>query len=429
MKNRVWCFTNLFCTLLLLICNNCEGQETWVSYSCKMETKMYDGLRFRLHSLVKTELEDDSASARLWARVDKENNIVFLENMEKRPIRSNEWKEYVIEGKIDSGSTHIKFGLLCTYNGKFYYDDVKLDVETSKGNWTNIFAADFENRNNPFKPGNVDSNFNAQIINGQKKQGAQCLMIEGSNVPNYGVNNKVGKYADVNGIKLYYEVYGEGDPLVVLHGNGGEIENAATFYPDLIKRYKVIAVDSRAQGKSGDTDAALTYDLMASDINELLEQMKLDSVLIWGQSDGAVIGLILAKDYPKKVKKVLAFGANIQPDTSAVFPWAVAVIQKNLKEITDPRERKLNRLMAEHPHIPFSELSLIKAPVLIVAGDRDVIRPEHTFKLFQHISNSQLCIIPGATHGAAWEKKDFFLKILADFYDQPFTMPDTKDWY
>jgi pimeloyl-ACP methyl ester carboxylesterase len=87
----------------------------------------------------------------------------------------------------------------------------------------------------------------------------------------------------VNGIKLYYEIYGQGPPLVVLHGNGGSIKNATGFYPDLIKHYKVIAIDSRAQGRSTDTDKPLTYDQMAADVNSLLEQLQIDSVFIWGQ--------------------------------------------------------------------------------------------------------------------------------------------------
>ncbi|HUP11432.1 MAG TPA: alpha/beta hydrolase, partial [Niastella sp.] len=133
--------------------------------------------------------------------------------------------------------------------------------------------------------------------------------------------------------------------------------------------------------------------------------------------------------YPKKVKRVLAFGANIQPDSLALFPWVLSSMQKTMNESKNPRERKLNQLMLNYPNIPFSNLSRIKAPVLIMAGDRDAIRPEHTLKLFQSIPNSQLSIIPGATHGAAIGKKDLFLVMMKDFFNKPFTMPDTKDWF
>lgn len=431
-------FANIIYIFLLLICTNIEAQDNqgnWVSYSQKISTKGYEGHRFRLQGLVKSETADDSASAGLWARVDKEQGYGFFDNMGDRPVRSNEWKKYAVEGKIDTGGYQIAFGALCLYNGKFYFDDIRLDIETEKGKWKNVFTEDFENGKNDLEQGiqgwnsGFNTNYKSDVVNGQGAQGNKFFVIEGSNVPNYGVNNKAGKFADVNGIKLYYEIYGQGAPLVVLHGNGGSIQSASAFYPDLMKNYKVIAIDSRAQGRSTDTDKPLTYDQMASDVNALLDQLKIDSVFIWGQSDGAILGLLLAMDYPKKVKRVLAFGANIQPDSLALFPWAIASSEKIVKGNGSPNEKKLNQLMLDYPDIPYTKLSHIKAPVLIMSGDRDVIRPEHTLKLFQNIPNSQLCIIPGATHGAAWEKKDLFLIIMNDFFNKPFKMPDTADWF
>jgi len=168
---------------------------------------------------------------------------------------------------------------------------------------------------------------------------------------------------------------------------------------------------------------------MASDVNVLLEQLKIDSSYIWGQSDGAILGLLMAMDYPKKVKKVIAFGANIQPDSLAVYEWDVEADKKIVKESKDKKEVKLAQLMLDYPNIPFAKLHTIKAPVLVMAGDRDVIRPEHTLKIFQNIPNSQLFIVPGATHGACWENEEMFLKTLNDFFIKPFKMPDTKDWF
>jgi pimeloyl-ACP methyl ester carboxylesterase len=168
---------------------------------------------------------------------------------------------------------------------------------------------------------------------------------------------------------------------------------------------------------------------MASDVNALLDQLHIDSVFIWGQSDGAILALLLAKDYPKKVKRALAYSPNIQPDSLAVFPWAITAMHKIIAENQDPKQKALMQLMLDYPNIPYSELSKIKAPVLIMSGDRDVIRPEHILKMFQSIPNSQLCILPGATHGGAWEKKELFLTIMNDFFNQPFKMPDTRSWF
>jgi pimeloyl-ACP methyl ester carboxylesterase len=432
--NHVFFATLLF-VLPLLFCTGINAQENWVSYSKKVETKGYEGHRFRLQALAKTEIGDDSASARLWARVDKEKGFGFFDNMWNLPIRNPEWKSYSIEGKIDSGSTQIAFGALCQYNGKFYYDDIKLDIETENGKWMNVFTADFENDKNVLDQGiqrwesGFNANYKAYIIDGQKAQGAKYLVIEGTNVPNYGVNNKVGKYADVNGIQLYYEIYGQGEPLVVLHEFGGSISTAAPFYSELVKKYKVIAIDNRGQGRSSDNDAELTYEQMASDVNALLVRLKIDSAFVWGQSEGAIIGLVLAMNHPEKVKRLLALAVLTQSDSTAIFPWALNSLEKQYKESTDPKVKKQIKLGLDYPRIPFSNLSQVKMPVLIMAGDRDYVRLEHTLKIFQNIPNSQLCIIPGTTHNAAWEKKEFFLMLLNEFFNKPFKMPDTKDWY
>jgi pimeloyl-ACP methyl ester carboxylesterase len=424
-----------FCILFALNNTNFFGQTNWVSYSQKIDTKNYIGHHFKFHGLVRALCEDDSAWAGLWVRIDTRKGNNFFENMGKTPIHNNAWKEYFIEGEIKDSSVQIAFGVLCMMNGKFYFDNLKFEVETGKEEWETLFANDFEDNKNKLQEGiqkgtsGYNTNFKAVITNAENSKSTKCLLIEGENVPNYGSNKKTGKYADVNGIKLYYEIYGQGQPLVVLHGNGGSIENATVFYPELIKKYKVIAIDSRGQGKSGDTEKPLTYEQMASDVNELLEQLKIDSAYIWGHSDGAILGLILAMDYPKKVKKLLAYGANIQPDSLAVFDWSIKYLEKVCKESKDKKNVKLCKLMLDHPNIPYSKLSAIKAPILIMAGDRDVIRPEHTLKLFQNIPNSQLCILPSATHGGAREKKELFLSIMDDFFNKPFVMPDTKSWF
>ena len=109
--------------------------------------------------------------------------------------------------------------------------------------------------------------------------------------------------------------------------------------------------------------------------------------------------------------------------------WAINSMNKSIKNPKNAKDKKLNELMRDYPNVPYSQLSSIKAPVLIMGGDRDVIRPEHLLKLFQSIPNSQMCIIPGATHGASWAKKDLFMTLLYDFFDKPFSMPTTEDWY
>lgn len=433
MKIKIAGFFIICCSMFL---QTVVAQDTWSSWSHSLPVMKYEGQRFKVHAQIKTAIMDDSASARLWARVDKKKGYGFFENMMKNPIRNSQWKTYTVEGKIDSGATKLAFGALLEMNGKFYYDNFKVDVEQGKNKWVTIYTHDFEKGMGGWIPGinmagsNSGKNelYKAAVQQSDASNG-KVLYISADNVPNWGFKKTAGKFAEVNGIKLYYEIYGDGPPLVVLHGNGGSIANAGSHYPELVKKYKVIAIDSRGQGRSTDTDQPLTYDQMASDVNALLDQLHIDSAFIWGQSDGAILCLLMAMDYPKKVKRVVAYAPNIQPDSTAVFGWAVTAVHRVISTAKDKKEVKLYTMMRDYPNIPFSKLKSISAPCLIMGGDRDVIRPEHLVKMFQNIPNSQLCILPGSTHGGAWEKKEEFLKIMNDFFTKPFTMPTTEDWF
>ncbi len=130
------------------------------------------------------------------------------------------------------------------------------------------------------------------------------------NQVDYGSNLAVGKYIDVNDIKVYYEVYGDGEPLLLIHGGGGSIEDFDFQIPELSKYYKVIAVDSRAQGRTTDSDKEITYALMASDMAALIDKLNLGSVNILGFSDGGNNGLELAYAHPEKVRRLITFGSN-----------------------------------------------------------------------------------------------------------------------
>ncbi len=426
----------MFMAFLVIKTGNAYSQDSWASWSYAIPAKNYQGHKYRVEAQVRTEVSDDSASAMIWTRVDKETGFAFFDNMADRPIRNRSWKTYTIEGNVDPAATQIAFGALVMMNGKFYYDNFKVEVEQQPGKWTSIYSMGFDKDMPGWKAGinmgasksGINNLYKHSIITDPLSK-SNVLLLQADDAPTWGYNKKAGKFADVNGIKLYYEIYGEGAPLVVLHGNGGSIQSASSHYPELIKKYKVIAIDSRAQGRSTDTDQPLTYDQMASDVNALLDQLHIDSAFIWGQSDGAILCLQLAMDYPKKVKRVVAYAPNIQPDSSAVQGWAVNLVNKSIQTSTDKHKVKLYTMMRDYPNIPYEKLHSIKAPCLIMGGDRDVIRLEHLVKMFQNIPNSQLCILPGSTHGGAWEKKDMFLQILNDFFNKPFSMPDTRDWF
>lgn len=242
----------------------------------------------------------------------------------------------------------------------------------------------------------------------------------------YGNNPAAGKYFSSNGVKIYYEIYGQGQPLLLLHGNGGSIASRAKMIDMLSKKYKVIAVDSRCHGKSGCMAGDLDYDMMANDVYLLLNDIQVDSAYIWGHSDGAIIGLIMAYKYPAKVKKLLASGANIVPDSTALQPELVEMM-KMYPRIPDTLEQKRVRLMVFHPNIRWEQLARIKAPVLVMAGDRDAIRNEHTLHIFEAIPNAQLCIVPGATHFFYDEQPGLFNYYFTNFFEKTFTMPSTVE--
>ena len=238
-----------------------------------------------------------------------------------------------------------------------------------------------------------------------------------TNIVNYGNNLEAGHYAFVNGINLYYETYGSGEPLIMLHGNGGSINAFSHQIPFFEKYYNVIAIDSRLQGKSGGSPDTISYDLMASDFAALLDYLQLDSVYVLGWSDGGNDGLILAMNYPNKVKKLAISGANIVPDSTAL-PQSDIISMKNFVEhdtTASAKDIALNKMMIYQPQIPFVNLKQIHCPVLVMAGDHDIIKPEHTLKIFQSIPSAALCIFPNSGHGALIQHPKLFNETVLTF--------------
>ena len=232
----------------------------------------------------------------------------------------------------------------------------------------------------------------------------------------YGNNPKAGHYAFVNGIKLYYETYGSGQPLVMLHGNGGSIHAFYKQIPFFEKYYHVI--DSRLQGKSGGSPDTISYSLMASDFNALLNQLHIDSAYVLGWSDGGINGLIMALKYPDKVKKLAISGANTTPDSTA-FKYSDILSMRNFVEhdtTASKTEIALNKMMLDEPNISYDSLKQIRCPVLVMAGDHDVIKLGHILKIYQSIPGAELCIFPNSHHNALQEHPKLFNQIVLTFF-------------
>src|SRR5579871_1436074 len=147
-----------------------------------------------------------------------------------------------------------------------------------------------------------------------------CIWLPAEAQVNYGDNAAAGHYLATRGIRMYYETYGQGEPLLLLHINGGSINVFSYQIPYFAKNYRVIAVDTRAHGKSIDTGDSLTFEQMADDFNALLDSLHLQQCYVIGWSDGGISGLLLAIRHPEKVKKLVVSGPNLWPDTTGLEP-------------------------------------------------------------------------------------------------------------
>lgn len=256
----------------------------------------------------------------------------------------------------------------------------------------------------------------------------------------YGSNPAAAKTFIYGGNRFYYETYGSGQPILLIHPNGESISSFKEQIGVFARHHKVIAMDSRGQGKSELGTEKLTYEQMEEDSNALLEYLKIDHVDVLGWSDGGIIGLLLAIHHADKVDKLAVMGANLEPD--AVYKWAIDGIVRVRTRLTaelahsdNPKPLQLQLqlldLLGNQPHIPLSALNHIQIPVLVMAGDRDVIRDDHTLSIFHALPESQLAIFPGATHMIPEQNPLQFNSTTLNFFDQPFAMPDTKDlgWF
>ena len=246
------------------------------------------------------------------------------------------------------------------------------------------------------------------------------LYAQQNGSPKYGDNPKAGSFYNHDGVKVYYEIYGQGKPLVLLHGNGGSIGSRAKLIPEFAAHNQVVAFDSRCHGKTDCPSGYLTYEQMASDVNAVLNHLKIDSAFIWGHSDGGIVGLLVAIHYPKKVKKLLASGANLRPDTTAIDPALLPILDKMWPVVkNDSIRSKQFRLLVDQPNIKTADLRKIKADVMIMGGDRDAIRNEHLLEIHENIPGSLLCILPGTTHFVYEDRTKWFMEILFDFFETP----------
>jgi pimeloyl-ACP methyl ester carboxylesterase len=243
----------------------------------------------------------------------------------------------------------------------------------------------------------------------------------------YGNNPAAGHYLQTRGIRLYYEVYGKGEPVLLIHGNGGSIASMGNQIPFFSERYQVIAVDSRAHGKSIDPGDSLSFEMMVDDFNALLDSLHLDSCNVIGWSDGGINGVLLAIRHPEKVRRLAVTGTNLWPDTTGLTPFVYHLIVQGGAELRKkPRtpevknQQKISDLDEFQPHITLEQLHTIRCPALVIGGDHDAIPVTHTVLIAQNIPRSYCWIIPNSGHSTPVFKKDIFNKTILDFFTHPY---------
>ena len=258
--------------------------------------------------------------------------------------------------------------------------------------------------------------------------GGAVARAQGRDSIPYDNNPAAGKFYDINGFRMYTEVYGRGAPLLMIHGNNDNMAAFRKNVPFFASRYEVILADSRSQGKSLDPDHPLNFEMMADDYAALLDAMHIDSAYVIGWSDGGINALLLAIRHPAKVKRLVATGANLwnSPDVVAPGIWDAAAreyeagLRKTYSTAKEKNDRKLFLLDWWEPHITLAQLHTIQAPSLIMAGDHDVISLPHTLLIYQNIPHANLWIVPNSGHPTLIEHPEEFNRKVDEFFTAPF---------
>ncbi|TDE15726.1 alpha/beta hydrolase [Dyadobacter psychrotolerans] len=247
----------------------------------------------------------------------------------------------------------------------------------------------------------------------------------------YGSNN--GKYLNIRGTKIYYEQYGSGTPLLLFHQGLGSIENLGGIIPELSKHFRVIAPDAPGHGRSQQADS-LSGDLLAEYCSDLIDSLNLDSAYVMGWSMGGNTALLLAANRPDKIKKVVSGASNsrssglTQEGLDLLKQYTVEAVKEdkdwleNYQKMNPEPEKWIKfwedtqKMWSREIKIPDDKLSGINIPVLIIRGDRDMIKLDHSIKIFQSLSKGQLCIYPNTGHEMPDSKGEILCKIAIDFF-------------
>jgi len=248
-------------------------------------------------------------------------------------------------------------------------------------------------------------------------------------------------YVLVNGLNMYYEIQGAGRPLVLIHGGVCTIDTClGKVRLPLAKNWKTVAVELQGHGHTADIDRPLTFEQMAEDTAALLRQLKIENADFVGYSLGGGVALRIAMRYPDLVRKLVVIGTpynndglvpgllenfkTIKPeDVPAEFREAY------IKVAPDPKHwsalvTKVMKLGLESRGLRPEEIQSIKAPVLVMIGDADIVRAEHAVQMFRLLPHAQLAVLPGTDHFLPMQRSDWAVPMIEAFLNAP--MPEPK---
>jgi pimeloyl-ACP methyl ester carboxylesterase len=241
----------------------------------------------------------------------------------------------------------------------------------------------------------------------------------------------VGEYVNAGGVRTYYEVYGEGEPLVLLHGGLATAESWVMQVPALAEGYRVYVPERRGHGRTPDAAGPITYEMMAADTAAFLDATGTGAANLVGWSDGAVVGMLVALRRPELVRKLVVIGQYFTfegevPEFRAMIDYWGTDLPEALHEVYDrvspdgPEHfpvvlEKMMRMWREEPDLAFSELAGVRAPVLLMQGDDDIVKVEHSAALAATLPEAQLAVVPGSSHMAPLEKPVLVNQLILDF--------------
>lgn len=250
-------------------------------------------------------------------------------------------------------------------------------------------------------------------------------------------------YITINGLRMYYEVHGNGQPLILIHGGLSSIQTSfAKILPELAKSYKVYAVELQGHAHTEDIEREFSYDFFADDISQFIKQLNISNPSIFGYSVGAGVALRVAMKYPGSINKLIL--ASVTYNDEGIYPTVKEMSSQVTPEMmegsvfqldyakTAPKPenwaalvKKMGAFEKKPQDWPETEIQAITAPIFLINGDADIIKPEHTIALFrllkggvpgdiEQMSNSRLAILPATTHIGLLEREEI-VPMIDDF--------------